>query len=154
MARRANRTNQAVAERIASECFIARTRLLSRTLTRIYDDALRPLGITAAQLNLLVVVAKRGPIGQNALSKFLSMEKSTLSRNVERMRGQGWIATSPSGVGRGLLQSLTPKGHKRLEKSVPLWETAQAETEELLGKSDARSLRRITNTLWAAVAQG
>lgn len=152
MTKRKNRADTGLAKRVASECLIARTRLLSRTLTRIYDDALRPLGMTSAQMNLLVIVANHAPIGQTDLGRVLNMEKSTLSRNVERMRTQGWIGTSPSGVGRGLLLSLTAKGHKQLEKSAPLWEAAQAETKELLGQRDASTLKRIVDTLWAGLA--
>ena len=50
------------AETIAGECLAVRVRMLNRTITAIYDDALRPLGLTTGQLNILVVVTKRGPL--------------------------------------------------------------------------------------------
>ncbi|MFT7624521.1 MAG: DNA-binding MarR family transcriptional regulator [Myxococcota bacterium] len=144
---------QPLAKRIGSECLISRTRLLGRTLTKIYDDALRPLGMTAAQMNLLVVIANSGPIGQTDVGRHLNMEKSTLSRNVERMRKQGWITKTGSGPGRGLLLSLTAKGTDQIERSGPLWKSAQAETAELLGQADAASLKRIVDSLSAGLAR-
>ena len=42
---------------MAAECLGARVRLLSRTVTHLYDQAFRPLGVKAAQMNVLVVVA-------------------------------------------------------------------------------------------------
>ena len=49
-----------IAECIAQECLAVRVRLLNRALTAIYDEALRPLGMTTGQLNVMVVVANRG----------------------------------------------------------------------------------------------
>ena len=43
---------------IAGQCLAVRVRLLNRTITAIYDDALRPLGLTVGQLNILVVVRR------------------------------------------------------------------------------------------------
>ena len=38
-------------DRITHDCLAARVRLLNRQVLRIYDDALRPLGIKVTQLN-------------------------------------------------------------------------------------------------------
>ena len=76
---------------IASECLAVRIRLLNRSVTNIFDHALRPLGVKVSQLNVLTVVAKRGPISPRDVAKQLNMEKSTLSRNVDRMRAHGWL---------------------------------------------------------------
>jgi DNA-binding MarR family transcriptional regulator len=109
--------------------------------------------MTAAQMNLLVLVSNHGPIGQAEISRQLNLEKSTLSRNVERMRTQGWIVTSPSGAGRGRVLDLTAAGVKQLETSRPLWDAAQVEARGLLGERDARSLKRIADSLWATLGQ-
>ena len=72
MPNRKTQTSARAADRIAVDCLAVRVRLLNRTITSIYDDALRPLGLTAGQLNVLVVIAKRGPISPGeivALSK-------------------------------------------------------------------------------------
>ena len=47
-------------EMIAGDCLAVRIRLLNRTVTNIYDQALRPLKVKVSQLNVLIVVAKRG----------------------------------------------------------------------------------------------
>ncbi len=41
---------------IASECLAVRIRLLNRTVTHIFDEALRPLKVKVSQLNVLMVV--------------------------------------------------------------------------------------------------
>ena len=47
--------NSAASE-ILQSCLLTRTRQISRVLTAIYDDALRPFGINAPQLTLLVMI--------------------------------------------------------------------------------------------------
>ena len=81
-------------ETIASECLAVRICLLNRTVTNIFDEALRPLGVKVSQLNVLVVVAKLGPISPGDVARRLNMEKSTVSRNVDRMRTRGWLRVS------------------------------------------------------------
>ncbi len=46
--------------RVAKECTGLRVRQVSRLLTRIYDDSLRPLGIQETQFSMLVAVAMFG----------------------------------------------------------------------------------------------
>ena len=148
-----SRADQPVADMIADECLAVRVRLLNRAITSIYDEALRPLGITVGQLNVLVAVAKLGPISPRDLARRLSMEKSTLSRNAERMQSHGWIEAQPGDSQRGLLLRARPKGLRLLERAGPLWKEAQARTESMLGQRGAQSLQRVANTVLARLGR-
>ena len=44
---------------MADECLCFRARRVSRALTRIFDEVLRPIGIQATQLTLLNAIALR-----------------------------------------------------------------------------------------------
>ena len=138
---------------IASECLAVRIRLLNRTVTNIFDDALRPLGVKVSQLNVLMVVAKRGPLSPGDVARRLNMEKSTMSRNVDRMRARGWLVVSEGDSGRKQILALGPAGRKLIEKSLPLWKKAQARTEALLGQRGTRSIYRAANTVWAQLGR-
>ena len=140
-------------EHIASECLAVRVRLLGRIVTRIYDDALRPLGLTVGQLNLVVIVGTRGPVGQSEIARLLSMEKSTVTRNVERMTRQGWIESLPSGSRSGQGLQLTEQGRKLLQKAHPIWEEAQRRTLARLGKQNFASLGRVADSVWAKLVR-
>ncbi len=148
-----SRADQPVADMIADECLAVRVRLLNRAITSIYDEALRPLGLTVGQLNVLVAVAKLGPISPRDLARRLSMEKSTLSRNAERMRSHDWIEVESGDSHPGLLLRTRPKGLRLLEKAVPLWKEAQARTKAMLGQRGAQSLQRVANTVWARLGR-
>src|SRR6478609_8218704 len=86
-----------VAEVISGECLAVRVRALNRAVTALYDDALRPHGLRVGQLNLLVAVARMGTARPGDLCRALCMEKSTLSRDVELMRRNGWLEVDDSG---------------------------------------------------------
>jgi len=130
------------AEIIASECLAGRIRLISRTVTHIFDDALRPLRMRVSQLNILVFVAKDGPVSPGDVARRLNIEKSTVSRNVDRMLTRGWLKKSDSDTGSRQILEISPAGRTLVKKSLPLWRNAQAQVESLLGQQGTQSIRR------------
>ncbi len=48
-----NKSAQAVADEIASECVMTRWRMTNRVLATVYDEELRPFGLKSSQLSLL-----------------------------------------------------------------------------------------------------
>ncbi len=133
---------------VAGKCLATRVRLLNRTITGIYDDALRPLGMTSGQMTMLVVIARQRPVSPGRVASVLKMEKSTVSRNIDRMHSNGWVTVSPGETDRTQCVSLSAKGRRLFAKSLPLWETAQAQAESLLGKSGAKSICGVANNVW------
>ena len=140
---------ETTADMITRDCLAARIRLLNRQVLRLYDEALRPLGITVTQLNVLVALARLEPCSPTEMTQVLDMEKSTLSRNVERLRLRGWVEVAPGPSGRTQLVSVTPKGQELLDDALPRWEAAQRQTEQLLGDSTTEALRRLPTANWS-----
>lgn len=151
---RKSRAVDQAAELITGECLAVRTRLLSRTITGIYDEALRPHGMTVGQLNVLVLVAKRGEMPATAIAKRLNMEKSTVSRNVRLMREKGWLEVDSAAAGRDQPLSLTPRGESLIEASVPAWQEAQKRAHAILGRRGAASLHSVCDTVWSHLGRG
>ena len=134
----------AIIDQIGSECLFSRTRILNRVLTGIYDDELRAFGLKATQLNLLVAVARVGPIRRIDLGRRLHLDPSTLTRNLLIMLANGWIEESMDGEdGRGSPLQVTAKGRDLLHQIVPSWRKAQARTQELIGDNGATLLRKL-----------
>ena len=130
------------AEVIAVECIAVRVRALNRAITALYDDALRPHGLRVGQLNLLVAVARMGTARPSDLCRVLSMDKSTLSRDVEVMRRNGWLEVE-EGAGRGRPLRISPDGRSLLERAFPAWRQAQERAGTLIGDEGAASLRQM-----------
>ena len=132
---------QKIADAIAKDCVAMRVRYLNRSLTSIYDDAFRPLGITASQVNMLVALVKQGSLSPGELGSLLNIEKSTISRNLERMRKAGWIEISSSG--RTHTIEVASKGKQLLVEVMPHWREAQKATDALLGSDGSQAIREV-----------
>jgi DNA-binding MarR family transcriptional regulator len=128
---------------IVRECISVRLRLLNRVVTNLYDHALRPLGLKASQLNVLVVTAKLGLARPAQVCEILQLDASTLSRNVERMRAHGWLEIVPQDDGRAQPYRLTLQGKRLIERALPAWEEAQRQAEKLLGSEGMTLLDRV-----------
>jgi len=131
----AKKQQNSIEDTIASECIAMRFRMLNRVTTRIYDDALRPLGLRSAQLTILVAAAKLKIVRPAELSEILQIEVSTLSRNLERMKDNGWLEVIPDEDGRAQPMRLTRKGRALLDRAKPKWDAAQVEIKQLLGEN-------------------
>jgi DNA-binding MarR family transcriptional regulator len=129
----------AIAEATSESCLATRVRQLSRIVTRVYDDALRPLGITGSQYTLLAQLASRDSITAVEIGHELDIEKSTLSRNLKRLLALGHIVMDPPAGRRGRGLHLTPKGQAVLKDAFPIWQDAQNKTVGAMG-SDSRTV--------------
>jgi DNA-binding MarR family transcriptional regulator len=121
------------AAEVIRDCIATRLRMASRVITRLYDDALRPFGLRVTQLSMLVLAAHRGLIRQSEVGAELQLDDSTLSRNLERMRANGWLEEVPADDARVHSHRLTQAGRALLEKAIPAWRSAQQEARRLLG---------------------
>ena len=110
---------------VARDCIGSRIRLLNRLVTGIYDNALREHGLRLSQGNVLVVIATRGPLRASDVCRILKLDKSTLSRDLERLVSNGWITRSPK-------LEITTAGRDVLATSFPAWRKAQREASKLL----------------------
>jgi DNA-binding MarR family transcriptional regulator len=125
---------QNVADQIARECVMSRWRAMNRMLTAIYDEELRRFHLKSSQLGLLVAVTKAGPVRRIELGRFLSLDPSTLTRNLQIMLKNGWIKEVPDGGDqRGAPLEVTSKGRKLLESAGPAWQSAQTRAKKMLG---------------------
>jgi len=130
------------------QCIAVRIRLLSRMVTNIYDSALSPFGVKLNQMSILMVVYLAGEIGYETLCKRLKMEKSTASRNIERLKKKGWLAVVSVKDERRKSLKITPTGEDLLGKVHEVWEDAQIKAAELLGKEGTEVICNIANGIW------
>ena len=100
-------------------------RKLARTLTNRYDEALKPSGLKMTQFSVLAHVRAFGEIGLSELADAMDLDQTTLSRNVELLRRDGFLAVAKSGHRRLIV--LIPACDAFLQRAYPLWEAAQLE---------------------------
>jgi DNA-binding MarR family transcriptional regulator len=122
-----------IAHSTSASCLATRVRQLSRIITRVYDDAMRPLGITASQFTLLSQLAQQDGITAVEIGFSLDIEKSTLSRNLKRLLALGLIIMDPPAGRRGRGLHLTAKGQSILKDAYPVWQEAQSRATTVMG---------------------
>lgn len=118
---------------VSKTCIVARLRKLNREVSAIYEDCFRPFGVTVAQFNLLISIGANGETSPSRLAKVLSLEKSTVSRNIEKMHAHKWVEIIPQGDKRVHTLALTDLGRKLVDEALPSWKIAQQKTEDTYG---------------------
>jgi DNA-binding MarR family transcriptional regulator len=117
-------------------CACHKVRMAARAVTRAYDDALRPAGLRATQLSVLVAIASDGAMSITALAKFMGMDRSTLTRNLRPLEDQKLIMVGQEGWHRSRTLEITKQGRTRLRQAMPLWERAQEALKAELGDTN------------------
>jgi MarR family transcriptional regulator, organic hydroperoxide resistance regulator len=98
--------------------FALLVKAIQRELERQMNEAMRPLGLTAAQADALVVIGQAGPLSLKDLGELLIAEAGHPSRLVDRLVEAGLVERRPAGDDRRRVElSLNAHG-RRLEKRV------------------------------------
>ena len=133
------------------KCLCANTRRAARSVTRLYEDELRPAGLTAAQFELLSELAHRPPMAQAELAGHLGLDQTTLSRNLRGMVEREWVVRSVGAEDkRQSVYAVTSAGRVVWEAAVPHWERAQAHMRGRLGKDWKKVLAMLGEIQTAA----
>ncbi len=119
---------------IGMSCACFNLRRAARLVTQRFERIFRESGITANQFSILMAVYNREAILMTRLAGILGMERTTLSRNVSLLCKVGMIVTETGSDKRERRVAITPKGISLLEKTLPLWQRAQNEVVEAVGR--------------------
>ncbi len=119
-----------------SLCVLNNARKAARSVSRYYDQIARNAGFTAGQFSVLVTLRKSGVLTTSELAERLSMERTTLVRNIALLEKKGLVNSGPAEGGRGKAFEVTGEGNALLERAVPLWREAQEHVKEHLGEED------------------
>jgi DNA-binding MarR family transcriptional regulator len=131
-----------------SVCSYGALRRATRGVGQLYDQALAPAGINAAQFNLLRTVEKLTSPTQSELAADMVMDLSALGHTLKPLIRDGWIDLRKDAAdGRRRLISLTPEGSERLRQARQLWKPVQRRFEALLGVEATQELLGLLDHL-------
>jgi DNA-binding MarR family transcriptional regulator len=129
----------------ALPCMCASFRRASRSLTQLYDEALRPLGLRATQFTILQALSQNGEISQGELGRLLAIDSTTLTRTLRIMIREEWIADRRGEDRRERLLRLAKDGRHLFKRALPFWEKAQAHLRHQLGDKRWHDLLKLIN---------
>jgi DNA-binding MarR family transcriptional regulator len=107
-------------------CAVMNFRQMARAVTAQYDARLRPAGLRATQLNLLMAIESGAATTITGLAEILAMERTGLTRNLKVLRDRGLVEKKRL--------ALTARGRRSAAAALPLWEGAQQQFIKSLGR--------------------
>ena len=138
-------------------CTHTAMRQASRQLTQVYDDAIRPSGLTSAQAMLVTRLDELGgaPGGTGpslqALAKRLSIQISALTHAMRPLVRDGVLElhVDPKD-GRIKRAVLTEQGMKQTQRMYELWGAVNQRMDGVLGAGTAADLRALATQVGSA----
>ncbi|SDA17042.1 MarR family winged helix-turn-helix transcriptional regulator [Sphingomonas sp. NFR15] len=124
-------------------CACTTLRKATRAITRLYDEALAPTGMTITQFAILRNVARRGTVALSRLAEILVMERTSLYRALAPLERLGWLAIADAGA-RTKAVTVTDAGHEALERAGAPWQAMQ---RRLIGAFGAEQWAALEATL-------
>jgi DNA-binding MarR family transcriptional regulator len=128
--------------------------MVTRAVTQLYDDILRPSGLRVTQFSMLTAIARMGEANLTQLTDALAIDQTTLTRSLTLLERDDVIERVPHPDGRIKAMRLTARGRRVLAVARPLWAQAQDRVLRDWGtKAWTDSQRRLAHLLHVAVTR-
>lgn len=133
---------------LPTHCLCTKLRRATRSVNRLYDDALAGVGVNAAQYSLLRNLERLGRPSITELAAALGLDRSTLGRNLRVLEGKGLLALEEGGEDqRNRLISLTVAGRACLDQAKGAWTQVQEQLGQRLGPEKRSALLALLDEL-------
>ena len=129
---------------VVEHCLMTRTRRISRVVTSLFDQALRPHGLSSSQFSLLVLIARMNGASRAEIGRANHQERSTSTRNLQLVLDQGWAEEIMPKKGRSRPIMISKAGRELLAQAMPAWRAAQVKAKQLLGADGASAIVQLS----------
>lgn len=124
-------------------CTCFRLRCLARLTGRRFDARMAAVELKTTQYSLLSALWRGGAMRATDLARDLSLDASTLTRNVEPLIKAGWVQAAVGDDRRTRVLQLTPRGRTQRQLARQAWVGAQQDLEQRLGPDTIETLHRL-----------
>ena len=133
---------------VRDRCLCLHTRRAARALSRRFDEAFRPLGLTNGQFSLLAGLNLPAPRPMEPVAQLLGMDRTTLTAMLKPLESKGLVTIERDPEDRRSRRiGLTPAGRRLLARALPIWEDTHAEVEQGLMEAEQDALRQGLRSL-------
>lgn len=126
-------------------CTNFKLRQLVRRVSQRYDAEVGKAGLKTTQYSLLSHVLRLGPIRPGDLAAAMTMDASTLTRNLKPMLEAGWLQMSAGQDGRSRLVHITDAGRDKRAEAKRHWKAAQDGLNRLLGVERVHAIHALVD---------
>jgi len=132
-------------------CNCGALRQAARRVTKLYDDALAPIGLGVNQFSILARLSLVGPSTIQDLARLLVMDRSTLGHLLRPLEKRNLVKLEVSEQDRrSRIVALTQAGKAAVARARPRWAAAQRQFESTFGKEAALELRAVLKEIATA----
>jgi DNA-binding MarR family transcriptional regulator len=123
-----------VTHHVRDHCLCLHLQRAARAIGRLFDEALRPVGLTNGQFSILMSLNRPDGPRVGAVAELLAMDRTTLTANLKPLERRGLIEITPDpNDKRSRCLSLTDEGRSLLADAFPIWEATH---EAIEGKTE------------------
>ena len=127
---------------VRDSCLCFAVRRAARSLSRRFDEAFRPLGITNGQFSLMMSLNRPDSPKMSDIADFLAMDRTTLTAALKPLEKGGLVAVRADEKDRRNRRlSLTDAGRDLLARAVPIWRDTHEEVDRLVTSSHPQDFR-------------
>ena len=121
-------------------------------MTQHYDNVVGSCGLKTTQYSLLTQIERLGPVRPSDLAAAMTMDASTLTRNLRPLLGRGWAEIGPGADRRSRLVVLTGAGRAKRTEAQRAWKRAQLTLNDQLGSARVAALHALLDDCLAALS--
>jgi DNA-binding MarR family transcriptional regulator len=133
-------------------CTNYKLRQLTRRVTQHYDRVVGACGLKTTQYSLLSQIERLGPVRPSDLAAAMTMDASTLTRNLQPLIERGWAGIGPGADGRSRLVVLTDAGRAKRAEAQRAWKRAQLALNDQLGSARVAELHALLDDCLVALS--
>jgi DNA-binding MarR family transcriptional regulator len=132
-------------------CTNLKLRQLMRRVAQRYDAEVGQVGLKGTQYSMLSYVIKLGPIRPVDLAASMSVDASTLSRNLKPLIAAGWVTLEAGADARSRLVLATEAGRAKRAEAQRRWRVAQEGINAALGPQRVIALHALIDEAMQAL---
>lgn len=122
---------------VRDHCLCLHAQRAARALARLFDEALRPVGLTSGQFSLLMSLNRPEPPTMGDVAGVLAMDRTTLTAALKPLQRRGLVEIRVDPKDRRSRRPvLTEAGRAALEAALPIWVSSHAAVEAKLSGPD------------------
>ena len=124
-------------------------RVLSRRISQHFDHIVASSGLKTTQYSLLSAIVRQGPLRPGELARAMSLDASTLTRNLQPLISAGWVTVGPDENERSRLVEATGAGRDKRAEAQRAWKRAQLAFNGRIGEAAVARLHAAVDECMA-----
>ncbi|MDW4497557.1 MarR family winged helix-turn-helix transcriptional regulator [Sulfitobacter sp. D35] len=127
---------------VRDRCLCLHAQRAARRLGRVFDEALRPVGLTNGQFSLLMALNRPDGPRVGDLTGVLAMDRTTVTAALKPLERRGLVDSfADDQDARARRLRLTDAGREALKQALPIWREMHDRVDALLSRITPEALR-------------